>query len=66
MSKKITDAENKEVLKKYQTNMLVNSRMFSAFNLHKDILKALLPEEYYSLKEATDIVKSYIDKYDNE
>ena len=44
----------------FQTEILINSKRFSQY--HPDFLRALLPDERYTMSDAESIVKGYFGK----
>lgn len=45
---------------KYDRDLLVNSKKLAKFGLHKDILRAILLDKYYTMKEAEDAISGFL------
>lgn len=62
MAKKQIVAEQPNA-EQFPKALLVKSQHLATFGLNVDILKALLPNEYYSIDEAKEIVTKYINSF---
>ena len=52
--------EQEEVFDK---ELLVKSNTLACFGLHKDVIRAILTKESYTLSEAKNVIQKYIDSF---
>lgn len=47
----------------FPKELLVKSKQLSQFNLHKDIIRAILVNDSYTLSDAKEAIQKYIDSF---
>lgn len=50
---------------KFQKELLVKSKQISQFNLHPDVIRAILTEPEYTLSNAKEAIQKYIDSFNH-
>lgn len=48
---------------KYPTELLVKSEKLAQFHLHRDVIRAILTRQEYTLSDAIAAIKKYIDSF---
>lgn len=59
----ISKRQSKE--QKFQKELLVKSKQISQFNLHPDVIRAILSEPEYTLSNAKEAIQKYIDSFNH-
>ena len=49
----------------FQKELLVKSKQISQFNLHPDVIRAILSEPEYTLSNAKEAIQKYIDSFNH-
>lgn len=57
------DEESIHPEESFEKELLIKSKQLECFGLHKDVIRAILTKDSYTLSEAKNVIQKYIDSF---